>query len=516
MSPWPKRLFNGMIVIGVSVSLWFFWGILQSLNWPMGWLDRGYYFLQLPFTLYAVSICALIFLEQKNPAKTMSWLLVFLAFPFVGFFFYIFLGQSFHKKYRAKRKRLRSMDTQKRTAFIQKEILSRVDNPWNAQVFERRMGKLLLQNSDSPLYMRSATESFINGQSAFVKILESIRTAVDHVHLEYFIIRNDAIGNAIKDALIDCAKRGVRVRMIYDSVGSWRLTKGYVNALKQSGVEVKAFFPVAFPYFRRELNYRNHRKILVVDGRVGFLGGLNIGDEYLGKSKIFGYWRDTHLKIEGEAVYGLQSIFLMDWEFVTSEIIAGPEFFPKYEGDGVEHVQIVASGPDAEWDALLQAYHSLVSGANHHVYIATPYLVPEEGLMLALRTAALSGVDVRILIPEKPDHFFVYWATQGNIEDLLKAGISIYRYQKGFMHSKLILVDGECATVGTANFDIRSLEINFEANAFLYDEKTIVNLEEQFLKDLQDSKQIIYKQFLNRPFRRKFFEAVGRFVSPLQ
>jgi cardiolipin synthase len=516
MSLWQKQLINGFIVCGVSLSLWFFWGVVQSITWTIGWFDEGYFVLEVFFTLYAISICLLIFMEQKNPAKTMSWLLVFLAFPLVGFGFYMLLGRNFHKKYHAKRKRIKSMETQKRIASIQRTLLNQVENPWSVDLLEMRLGRLLLQNSDSPIYIHSKTESFVNGVTAFSSIISAIESAEDHVHLEYFIIRNDAIGNAIKDALIRCTARGVKVRLIYDSVGSWRLGADYVNALKQAGVETRAFFPVIFPYFRRELNYRNHRKILIVDGKIGFLGGLNIGDEYLGKSKIFGYWRDTHLKIEGEAVYGLQSVFLMDWEYVTSEMVVSPKLYPVYKGTGQEHIQIVASGPDAEWEALLQAYHTMVSSAQKKLYIATPYLVPEEGLILALKSAALSGVDVRILIPEKPDHFFVYWATQSNIEELLKAGVSIYRYQKGFMHSKLILADGCCATVGTANFDIRSLEINFEINAFLYDQAQIAVLEDQYILDLLDSKLIVYEQFVKRPFRRKFFEAVGRFASPLQ
>lgn len=513
---WQKRWTNGLTILSVGLSFWLFISLINAVDWSGDWFNRGALYFEWAFTFYIFSICMLIFMEQKSPAKTMSWLLIFLAFPIVGFVFYIVLGQSFHKQYKAKRKRLKSLQTQKRIADVQKDVLSYKSNPWDVGGLEMKLAKLLLTNSDSPLYLHNRTVVFSDGSEAFDSILQSIREAVDHVHVEYFIIRDDAIGNAIKDALISCANRGVKVRLIYDSVGSWRLGADYIKALMEAGVEVKAFFPVVFPFLRRELNYRNHRKILIVDGKVGYLGGLNIGDEYLGKSKIFGYWRDTHLLIEGEAVYGLQSIFLMDWEYVTSESVVDTKLYPKYHGSAIEHVQIVASGPDAEWDALLQAYYAMVSSAQKRVYIATPYLVPEEGLMLALKTAALSGIDVRILIPEKPDHFFVYWATQANLEELLKSGVAVYRYQKGFMHSKLIVVDGQCATVGTANFDIRSLEINFEANAFLYDVEQVKKLEDQFIADLLVSKKINYHQFLKRPFKRKFLESLGRFVSPLQ
>jgi len=347
-------------------------------------------------------------------------------------------------------------------------------------------------------------------------LIGCIERAKEHIHIEYFIIKDDQIGNEIRRLLIEKAKQGVKVRIIYDAVGSFRLSKYYIESLKKAGVEIYPFFPVAFPLFSRDLNYRNHRKIVVVDGVVGFVGGLNIGDEYLGKSDKFNFWRDTHLEIKGEAVYALQTIFLNDWNYVSKQIIDGADFFPEHIIHKQALMQVVASGPDSEWQAILQAFYKMMASATDKIWITTPYLVPEESLMMGLKTAALSGVDVRIIIPSQPDHFFVYWSSQSNIEALLEAGVKIYQYRNGFIHSKIIIADRLSATVGTTNLDIRSLEINFEVNAFIYDVPTIIRLEEDFVRDLKECNEYSLEGFRKRKFRYKVLEALGRLVSPLQ
>jgi cardiolipin synthase len=236
----------------------------------------------------------------------------------------------------------------------------------------------------------------------------------------------------------------------------------------------------------------------------------------LGKNKYLGFWRDTHLKVFGEGVYSLQDIFLSDWHFLTKQVLDEDEMFPKFGDCGKTTMQIAASGPDSDWKALLQAYFTMISTAEDRIWITTPYLVPEESIKMGLITAALSGVDVRILIPSKPDHFFVYWASQDNIQELLEAGVKVYHYKKGFIHGKILLVDGIGASVGTANLDIRSLEINFEINAFIYDAEVVKRLEQDFYQDLQESEQIHLADFVNRPFKNKLLEAFGRLVSPIQ
>jgi cardiolipin synthase len=347
-------------------------------------------------------------------------------------------------------------------------------------------------------------------------LIEAISQAKRHIHLEYFIIKDDQIGNQIRELLIRKAQEGLEVRVIYDDVGSWALSRFFLESLKKAGVEVYPFFKVALPLLSRDLNYRNHRKIVVIDGEIGFVGGLNIGDEYLGQSDKFAFWRDTHLEIRGEAVYGLQTIFLNDWHFVSQEVVEGAKYFPEI---GISHpsvVQIAASGPDSEWKSILQAFYKMIASATDKIWITTPYLVPEESLMMGLKTAALSGVDVKIIIPSQPDHFFVYWSSQSNIQSLLEAGVKIYQYKNGFIHSKIMIVDRQFATVGTANLDIRSMEINFEVNAFLYDVDVIIRLEEDFVKDLEESNAYVLERFKKRSIKRKLMEALGRLVSPLQ
>lgn len=468
------------------------------------------------FTVYTIFIGIIIFFESKDPARTTAWLLILFVLPFVGFVFYVMFGQNYRRKrIFAKKKRIGYRHLEKTTAF-QKEIIT--DFPFSGDLsgpLTQRLIKLLLNNSNSLFTVNNQTEIYSDGRETYSSIIRDLREAREHIHLEYFIIRDDEIGNIIRRILIEKAREGVEVRLIYDSVGCWMLGKKYLNSLKDSGVRVEAFFPVIFPVLSRELNYRNHRKILVVDGKIGFLGGLNIGDEYLGRDPHLGFWRDTHMRIEGEGAYVLQNIFLKDWEFVSGEYLEGIRYYPKLTQFGEELMQISASGPDSDWESIHQAYFTMITGAEHRIWIMTPYLVPDRSLNVALKTAALSGVDVRILIPSKPDHFTVYWASRGNIEELLEAGVRIYTYEKGFIHSKVFVVDDTVASIGTANLDIRSLEINFEVNAFIYNRKTVQKLKRDFLSDLAKSKEILLQEHRKRGIFIRFLESYGRLLSPL-
>lgn len=469
------------------------------------------------FAVYIAFIANRIFFERNRPSKTISWLLVLYIQPVIGFVFYILFGQNVQKKWKARKKQQNRKPKIQQTADIQKEILDYIELFSNeGSLVNERLINLLLRASDAPFFINNQVSVLTNGEETYAAMIEKIENAWHHIHLQSFIIRDDYIGNKIKDALILKAQEGVKVRVLYDSVGCWHLTKNYIHELRAGGVEVKAFFPVLLPILRRELNYRNHRKVLVVDGSTGFVGGLNIGDEYLGRNSHMGFWRDTHLMVEGEAAYSLQSIFLTDWEFVTNEMHDGEMYYPKIGRTGEQIIQIAASGPDSDWMSILHSYFTMISTAEKRIWITTPYLVPEESLMMGLKTAALSGIDVRIIIPSKADHFMVYWASRAHVEELLEAGVRIYTYQNGFIHSKILLVDGIGASVGTANLDIRSLEINFEVSAFIYD-KTVVNkLEIDFKMDLKDSEEIRLDTYRKRGIGTKFLEAFGRLVSPLQ
>ncbi|WZL72865.1 cardiolipin synthase [Clostridiaceae bacterium 35-E11] len=469
------------------------------------------------FTIYTIFIAILIFMENKNPSKTIAWLLVLVLVPIVGFIFYLFIGQNVRKKKMFKKKRKEDFLHFEQIAHMQKEAIAdeRLFEE-NESFVKRRLINLMLNSARSPITVNNSSKVLTNGQETFESIIEALKKAKDYIHLEYFIIKDDYIGGMIKNILMEKARQDVKVRVIYDSVGSWRLTGRYFKEMRDAGVEIYGFSPVAFPILSRKLNYRNHRKIIVVDGKIGFLGGLNIGDEYLGKNSYLGFWRDSHLKIEGEAVYGLQNIFLMDWLFVTKqEISFDTVYFPKLGYYGEQLIQIAASGPDSDWESIMQAYFSIISSAEDRIWINTPYLVPGESIMMALKTAALSGVDVRIILPSKPDHKTVFWASMSNVEELLQAGVKVYQYTKGFIHAKILLVDGIAASVGTANLDIRSFELNFEVNAFIYDKDTVAGLEKNFLIDVDDSKELKLEEYLRRPLLDKVKESTARLFSPL-
>lgn len=468
------------------------------------------------FTLYTISIAIIIFIENKDPQTTITWLLVLFIFPVVGFILYLFLGQNIRKKKMfQKEENIRSRSLED-IAEIQLYAVK------EANIFseekhslKKKLISLILNNSKSPVTMNNRSKILTNGKDKFKELKKDLSKAKQHIHMEYFIIKNDKIGNEIKNILIKKAKEGVEVRLIYDSGGSWKLGKKYINSLKEAGVEVAGYLPVFLPGLSRDINYRNHRKIVVIDGKIGFTGGINIGDEYLGKSKKFGFWRDTHIKMEGEAVYALQNIFLNDWYFCTKEDLDELKYFPKLKYYGEQLIQIASSGPDTEWESIMQSYFSLITYANDRVWITTPYLIPNESMNVALRTAALSGIDVRIIIPDIADHLTAFWGSRSYVEELLKAGVKIYRYQKGFVHAKTLLVDDVVSSVGTANLDNRSFHINFEVNAFVYDKETAARLECDFLKDFENCNRINYEEYKNRGAVQKLKEAIGRILSPI-
>ncbi|WP_243109437.1 cardiolipin synthase [Anaerophilus nitritogenes] len=469
------------------------------------------------FTIYTIFISIVIFMENKNPSKTIAWLLVLTLIPVIGFIFYLFMGQNVRKKKIFNKKKSKDflyfeqMANGQRDA-IEGKALFKEDKSF----VKKRLIRLILNSAKSPFTVNNKVKVLSNGDETFSSILESLKEAKDHIHLEYFIIKDDHIGKIIKNILMNRAREGLKVRVIYDSVGSWRLSRKYLREMKEAGVEIYGFSPVVFPILSRKLNYRNHRKIIVIDGKIGFVGGLNIGDEYLGKNPYLGFWRDSHVKVEGEAVYALQNIFLRDWMFVTKEVISfSHRYYPKLSYYGEQLVQMIASGPDTDWQSIMQAYFLIIASAEDRIWINTPYLVPGESIMLALKTAALSGVDVRIILPEKPDHKTVFWASLSHVEELLEAGVKIYQYKKGFIHGKIMLVDGEAASIGTANLDLRSFEINFEVNAFIYDQDIIKEMEDHFLVDIKDSQQIILEEYKNRSIFNKIKESTARLFSPL-
>ncbi len=343
-----------------------------------------------------------------------------------------------------------------------------------------------------------------------------MRRAESSIHLEYYIFENDELGGEIVEILKAKARSGVEVRFIYDDVGSWNLKRRFIRSLREAGIQIHCFMPVVFPWLTSKINYRNHRKIVVIDGRVGYTGGLNIADRYLHGTK-YGPWRDTHLKIEGAAVHMLQLTFLTDWYFATGIQLRDKEKYlsPAGMNAGETAVQIATSGPDSDWATILQAYFAAINKATDHIYISTPYFMPGESLLTALKVAALSGIDVRIMLPSLSDSKIVYLASRSYISELLEARIKVDLYTEGFNHSKIMTIDDHFSSIGTANMDNRSFEDNFEVTAMIYDSRVTDQIERRFLQDLEGCVKLTRKHWATRPRGEMLKESVARLFSPL-
>lgn len=461
---------------------------------------------------------ALIFLERRDPAATWAWLLVLFFIPILGFVIYLLLGRRLRKKHLFRWEGQSKIGIEKlidyQMAAIEKgsfEFRNPETKYYDDMIF------MHLRNNHAVLTQDNAIEIFDDGKEKFEKLLEDMEQAKDHIHVQYYIFRLDDLGKRIVDVLIRKAKQGVKVRVLYDDIGSRGVRKKDFQELLDLGGEVGVFFPSILPLINPRLNYRNHRKIVIIDGRIGYIGGFNVGDEYLGLAKKFGYWRDTHLRIEGSAVHPLQTRFILDWTQASEahEIQYADRYFPVIPQKGDVAVQIVSSGPDSEWEQIKDGYLKMIYQARDYIYIQTPYFIPDASFIDAVRIACLSGVDVRIMIPNKPDHMFVYWATYSNVGKLLKAGARVYIYEKGFIHAKQIVVDDRVSTVGTANIDMRSFKLNFEVNAFIYDKTDSHRLAELFEKDILDSSELTYEMYLQRTNMIKIKESISRLISPI-
>ncbi|MCK8518583.1 cardiolipin synthase [Methanoculleus sp. 7T] len=461
--------------------------------------------------VFAVTI---VFFERRNPTAALAWLVVLFSLPTVGFVLYLLFGQNYT------RQRMFVVKEQEDRRFLQEVFLEQlrefVDRRYRFATHEaeefRETIVLLLQNNRAFLTEKNRIDLYTRGEDKFDALFAAIRGARHHIHLEYFIVNNDDLGRAVVRALAEKAREGVEVRLLFDAMGT-RAGGGSRKAfseLTDAGGKIGVFFPSVY-----RVNYRNHRKIAVIDGTVGFIGGFNIGDDYLGKGPL-GPWRDTAFRIAGQAVKLLQLRFFLDWHYVTGEY-PGPRplYFPDPGDPGTTPVQIVSGGPDTRWNPIKEGYIKLINSARESVYIQTPYFVPDESVTDALRLAALSGVDVRVMIPCKPDHPFVYWATLSFVGDLLDAGVRAYTYDAGFLHAKTIVVDGKAGSVGSANWDVRSFRLNFEANAFFYDAAVGAELARAFEEDLAVSTEITPERYRARSRWVRAKESVSRLFSPL-
>lgn len=457
-----------------------------------------------------------IFLERKNASSTWAWIMVLFFIPILGFLLYLIFGRKLSNRYKFKWDKKRRHGVEKEVE-AQLKVIKEDKFTFKQEVLKeyQDLYYMHLKHNDALYSQNNDIQIFTDGTDKYLSLTADLEAAKDHIHLLYYIIREDQLGTQIANVLIKKAQAGVEVRVLYDDMGSRSLSKKFIRRLEEAGVQLDAFFPPLIPKINFKLNFRNHRKLTIIDGKVGYIGGFNIGDEYLGKDQKFGYWRDTHLRINGDAVKDLQNRFILDWNQASRNIIEYDKRFYLGGANGNVGVQIVSSGPDSEWEQIKYGYIKMILAAKEYVYIQTPYFIPDESLMDALRIAALSGVKIKIMIPNKPDHPFVYWATLSHAGELLKENAEIYMYQNGFLHAKTIVVDGKLASVGTANIDVRSFSLNFEVNAFLYDTKIAEELVSIFEKDINLSTQMTQKLYEKRSLGIKFKESISRLLSPI-
>ncbi|KAF1301377.1 MULTISPECIES: cardiolipin synthase [Enterococcus] len=459
----------------------------------------------------------IVFRERKQTAQTWAWLLVLMFIPVVGFILYIFFGRGISKDkifdLKMQGKIGMNVEIEEQRQALKRDLFP---HPSTAQVNVKQLVYMLTVFEHSLYTSTNEIQLFIDGREKFDQLIEDIRHAKDHIHFEYYIYRDDTLGVEVRNALVDAAKRGVKVRVLLDAWGSTQVRKNFFQPLKEHGGVVAFFFPLFVPYINPRINYRNHRKIVVIDGEIGYTGGFNVGNEYLGLVKKFGYWRDNHLRIHGPAVYSLQNRFLMDWNSQhTQEVQYAKELFPPIQSNGKKAVQIVTSGPDSKFEQIKMTYLKMISMAKEEILIQTPYYIPDESIHEALKLALLSGVKVQMQIPNKPDHPLVYWATYSFAAELIEFGAIIETYENGFVHAKTMIIDGGIVSVGSANIDVRSFRLDFEVNAIIYDEAITQQVQQAFLEDSKKSQVLTKERYAQRGVVIKLKEGLGRLVSPL-
>ncbi|RUT30608.1 cardiolipin synthase [Paenibacillus zeisoli] len=458
----------------------------------------------------------ILILEFRNPSKTVAWLFILFCFPIIGFVLYYFVAQDYKKRKNLRRRGTRLFQEMKGRLWRQAEIVESVQEMHNPEFHhQERLFNLLTHLSESPITGCNRTKVLTNGEDTYDAILSEMENAKDHIHIEYYIFRSDEVGRRFKEVMIRKAREGVKIRMICDGLGSYYLKNEFINELKEAGIQFYFFLPPLIATIDRRVNYRNHRKIVVIDGTIGFLGGINVGEDYLGLYPKLGEWRDTHLQIEGDSIYFLQNTFLTDWRLASGERISDPALFPEHHCTGNEQVQILTSGPDQHWDAIQEMCFEAIAVAKKRVWITSPYFIPDPSVYTALKTAAVSGVEVKIIIPYRSDSKLVHLASLSYVEELLHAGVKFYQYTKGFIHAKVMIVDDLLATVGTANMDMRSFFYNFEMTAVLFDQAPIRRLMNDFEVDLTHCRPISLREFSKRPRMQKGAEMLTRMLSPL-
>jgi cardiolipin synthase A/B len=462
---------------------------------------------------FAISI---VFFERKAPETALAWLTVLLFIPVLGFLLYLAFGRNF---YHTKLFTVKEDADRRLQDLIASQIrdVAQIDEQSTDELHDRflRVIRMLLVSNNALVTRNNSLEIYTNGTDKFKALFAEIEKATVFIHVQYFYIAADGLGKELADLLTRKAREGVEVRVLVDGLPFTFVSRSFWQPLKDAGGKQELFFPGFLRFINFRFNNRNHRKIVVIDGKTAFCGGFNVGDEYIGKTKI-GAWRDTHVKIEGRAALALEMRFLMDWNYASKDKVEfSSRYFPDVRGTGSAAIQIVSSGPDNEYNQIKEAYLKLINTATESVYIQTPYFIPDQSIFDALRLAALSGIDVRIMIPCKPDHPIVYTINHAFIRDMLKGGVKAYSYDEGFIHSKTLVIDGVVASVGSANWDIRSFKLNFETNVLIYDPVYASRLKKLFEADQEKSTEITLELLDKRSVYAKIWEPIARLFSPI-
>ena len=462
------------------------------------------------YGLVALGVGLTVLMENRQPTKALVWLLVLVFVPVLGIVLYFFFGQNTRKERIISRQSLDELSRRSMMGYVEQKNLSVPEE-------YKPLMRMLAHEGWALPFKNNEVEIFTDGYQFFPALLREIAQAKHHIHIDTYIFNDDALGQVVADALIDKANEGVEVRVIYDSVGSWSVKSSFFERMRDAGVDVHAFMPVKFPAFTSKVNYRNHRKLCVVDGKVGFIGGMNIAARYV-TGRNGRKWRDTHLRVVGGAVYGIQSAFLVDWFFVDRTLISDRRYYPAI--DNQDHndclAQVVTSNPTSEWPEIMNAYVRILLQAKKYVYMETPYFLPTETFTSALRICALSGVDVKLMIPSKADAKVVEWASRSYVMQALEDGVDVRLYEDGFNHSKLLIADDTLCSCGSTNIDFRSFDNNFESNIFFYDHEVTKRMKQVFLDDLEHCVAVKdLKDIENRSFFSRLWESIVRLFSPL-
>ena len=454
-----------------------------------------------------ITMIVVVILDNRNPVKTLSWVLVLSFLPMVGLVLYFFFGRDRRKEKLIGKKGFARLTRRPMAEYQLQQAFAEEENQHAMMQYFRKV-------NDSLPFEGNEVTLYTTGESMIEALLEAIEGAKHHIHMLFYIFEADEVGTKVRDALIKKAKEGVEVRFLYDDVGCWKLPNEFVEEMLCAGIETRAFLKVRFPRFTGKVNYRNHRKIVVVDGHTGFIGGMNIASRYL-KGVKWGIWKDLHMKVVGKGVYGMQTSFLTDWYATDRSLITSSAYFPEITTSGDVTLQIATSDPIGEWRDIMQGLLLMITSSKKYLYIQTPYLLPTEPVLLALKTVALAGVDVRIMIPSRADSAITHLGSLSYLKELMVAGVRIYLYEKGFLHSKMLVSDDAISTVGSTNIDFRSFEHNFEVNAFMYGHHPALALKELFLRDQKDAHQLSLKTWNKRPWYQKVLESVIRLFAPL-